>query len=122
MYADHIESLRMHSQGAHRYGDYIVKYSLVPSSSTQIEAFNQKVDPNSESSTILRDWLKTFYAANTASYLFQVQLLENLQDQSVENLGTEWDSQKYPLQTVAKLEVPPQDSFIHARKTFGRII
>lgn len=36
----------------------------------------------------------------------------------MEYAGTEWDSKKYPWQTVATLEIPKQDSFIAAKKTF----
>jgi hypothetical protein len=44
--------------------------------------------------------------------------LENLEDQPVEYAGKEWDAQRYPWQTVAKVIIPKQDSMIPARKTF----
>lgn len=108
----------MYSQAAHRYGDYVVKYSLVPSTEMQVKAFDETVKPDSHPDNILREWLKEFYSQHEAEYLFQVQLLENLKDQPVEYVGTEWDAEKYPWQTVAKLVVPKQDSLIPARKTF----
>jgi len=44
--------------------------------------------------------------------------LENLEDQPVEYAGKAWDEKKYPWQTVSKVVVPKQDSFIVVRKAF----
>ena len=113
-----IQSTRQYSQSAYRFGDYVVKYSLVPSSETQKRLEEETVKPDSHPDHILRDWLKDFYAKHDAEYLFQVQLLEHLEEQPVEYSGKEWDSEKYPWQTVAKVVIPKQDSLIPARKTF----
>jgi hypothetical protein len=67
---------------------------------------------------VLSEKLREFYSQNEAEYLFHVQLLENLEDQPVEYAGKEWDSEKSLWQTVAKLVVPKQDSFLPARKSF----
>lgn len=45
------------------------------------------------------------------TYSFCVQMLKNLEEQPVEDLGIEWDSAKYPWQQVATLEFEPQDSW-----------
>jgi len=47
-----------------------------------------------------------------------VQLCENLEDQPVEYAGKVWDPEKYAWQTVAKIIIPKQESFMPARKTF----
>ncbi|EGY18559.1 hypothetical protein HYQ46_006991 [Verticillium longisporum] len=54
--------------------------------------------------------------------IFQVQLLENLEDQPVEYAGKEWDSEKYPWQTVAKLVIPKQESLTRKRTNPGLTI
>ncbi|KUJ12109.1 heme-dependent catalase [Mollisia scopiformis] len=114
----HLESFRMYSQSAFRFGDYVVKYSLVPSGETQKKAHEETVDPDSHPNNILSQWLQEFYSKHDAEYLFQVQFLENLDEQPVEYAGTPWDDAKYPWQTVAKVIVPKQESFLPSRKTF----
>ena len=113
----HLESINQYSQTAYRFGDYVMKYRLVPDSETQKKMYEELVQP-AHGSDILHRWLKEFYAENTARYAFQVQLLENIEDQPVEYAGKVWDPEKYPFQTVAHVEFPPQDSFDYDRKTF----
>ncbi|TGO67022.1 hypothetical protein BOTNAR_0049g00090 [Botryotinia narcissicola] len=88
----HLESTRQYSQTAYRFGDYVVKYCLVPSSETQKKLYEETVKPDAHPDNIL--------------------------NQPVEYAGKVWDSEKYPWQTVATLKIPKQDSFIAARKTF----
>ena len=118
MSTDFQQSIRQYSQTAYRYGDYIVKYCLVPSSETQNKQYEETVKPESHPDDILSEWLKEFHGTHDAEYLFQVQLCENLEDQPVEYAGKIWDAEKYPWRTVAKVVIPKQDSFIPARKTF----
>lgn len=108
----------MYSQTAYRYGDYVCKFSLVPSSETQKKLYEEEIKPDAPTNHILSDLLHQFYEENDAEYLFQVQLLENLDEQSVEYGGTPWDEEKYPWQTVANVVVPKQDSSIPVRKAF----
>jgi hypothetical protein len=78
----------------------------------------ETVKPDSHPDNILSTWLQEFYSQHEAKYLFQVQFLENLDDQPVEYSGKIWDEEKYPWQTVAKVVIPKQDSFLPTRKTF----
>ncbi|KAM0327442.1 hypothetical protein ACHAQA_005730 [Verticillium albo-atrum] len=112
----HLESTRFYSQTAYRFGDYVVKYNLVPSSEVQKKRAKESVDGHPDG--VLHEWLREFYKENDADYLFQVQLLENLDDQPVEYAGKEWDAEKYPWQTVAKLVIPKQESFDEKRNQF----
>ncbi|KAL9084215.1 MAG: hypothetical protein Q9159_005338 [Coniocarpon cinnabarinum] len=113
----HLESINQYSQTAYRFGDYVMKYRLIPDSETQKKMYEELVQP-AHGSDILHRWLQEFYTKNTARYLFQVQLLENQEDQPVEYAGKVWDPEKYPFQTVARVEFPPQDSFDYERKAF----
>lgn len=112
----HLESTRQYSQTAYRFGDYVIKFCLVPSSETQRKLYDETVKPE-HGSDILHRWLQNFHGEHDAEYLFQVQLCENLEDQPVEYAGKIWDPEKYPWQTVARLVIPKQDSFIFERKT-----
>ena len=114
----HLESTRLYSQTAYRFGDYVAKYCLVPSSESQRKLSKETVKPDEHESNILSQWLSNFYATHDAEYLWQFQLLENVEDQPIEYAGTIWDSDKYPWQTVAKLVIPKQDSFNYELKSF----
>ncbi|KAL6718167.1 hypothetical protein ACLMJK_004255 [Lecanora helva] len=114
----HLESTRQYSQTAYRFGEYVAKYCLVPSSDTQQKLYEETVKPDQHESDILSKWLKNFHEAHDAEYLLQFQLLEDLEDQPVEYAGKVWDPVKYPWQTVAKLVIPKQDSFNYELKSF----
>lgn len=114
----HLESTRYYSQSAYRFGDYVAKYCLVPSSETQKKLYDETVKPNQHESDILSKWLSNFHSSHDAEYLFQFQLCENLEDQPVEYAGKIWDAEKYPWQTVAKIKIPKQDSFNYELKSF----
>lgn len=113
-----IESIRMYSQTAYRFGDYVFKYSLVPNTQTQLGLNDLNIKEDQHESDVLHRWLQNFNRKYGAEYLFQVQLLENLDEQPVEYSGTEWDSDKYPWQTVATLKIPRQEPFDMERKVF----
>ena len=114
----HLEATRQYSQTAYRFGEYVAKYCLVPSSTTQKQLYEETVKPSSHTSDILSRWLQNFHFAHDASYLLQFQLCENLDDQPVEYAGKVWDPEKYPWQTVAELRIPRQNSFDFELKTF----
>ncbi|KAL2073184.1 hypothetical protein VTL71DRAFT_10508 [Oculimacula yallundae] len=101
----------------YRFGDYVIKYSLVSSGETQ-KSREDTVKPESHPDHILSDWLKEFHGNYEAEYLFQVQFCENIEEQPIEYAGTPWDEEKFPWQTVGKVVIPKQDSFIPVRKAF----
>ena len=113
----HLESTRQYSQTAYRFGDYVAKYCLVPSTETQKKLYEETVKPEDQPD-ILSQWLKNFHEAHDAEYQLQFQLCENLEDQPVEYAGKVWDPEKYPWQTVATLVIPKQDSFNYELKSF----
>ena len=78
----HLESTRQYSQTAYRFGDYVIKYTLIPSSETQKKLYEETVRPD-HGDDILHRWLQNFHRDHEAEYLFQVQALENLEDQPV---------------------------------------
>lgn len=114
----HPASFRQYSQSAYRFGDYVMKYSLVPNTLTQEALSKDEIKPEKHESDILHRWLQNFHKNHEAEYLFQVQLLEDLTSQPVEYAGAIWDEEKHPWQTVAVLKIPKQESFDLERKTF----
>lgn len=89
----HLESTRQYSQTAYRFGDYVIKYCLVPNTETQKKLSEETVKP-ADGPDILHRWLQNFHKEHDAEYLFQVQLLENLDDQPVEYAGKVWDPER----------------------------
>lgn len=117
VYNTHLEATRQYSQTAFRFGEYIMKYCLVPNTETQKKLYNEPTK-DEHGNDIFHRWLQSFHANNEAEYLFQVQLCEHLDDQPVEYAGKVWDAEKYPWQTVAKVKFPKQESFDFKRKAF----
>lgn len=74
----HLSSTRQYSQTAYRFGDYVIKYCLVPSSETQKKMFDEVIIPDKHDRDVLHKWLGEFHRTHDAEYQFQVQLLENL--------------------------------------------
>ena len=64
-------------------------------------------------------WLREYFENNDAQFIFRVQLLENPDEQSVEDCSQEWNEDKYPFQTVARVVLPKgQDPFDAKRRVF----
>ncbi|KAI1259279.1 catalase-like domain-containing protein [Xylariaceae sp. FL1019] len=141
----HLASLTWYSQSAYRFGDFVIKYSLVPAPETlqtlrkawkeirgEQEQHNGQatspkaeeanggfsVDPARDSRDVLHRWLQKYHAEHEAQFIFRVQLLEDLHEQPVEYTGKVWDEAKFPWQEVARLIVPRQESFSAARRAF----
>lgn len=114
----HLAAQRQYSQSAIRFGDYVAKYRLLPTSDAQIALATKAVGPQDHGATVLKDWLHDFFQHNDATYDFQVQLLENPQEQPIEDVRIEWDPKKYPYVTVAQVTIPKQESFPPKRVAF----
>lgn len=119
-----LQGLNWYGQTAYRYGDWVCKYRLVPESEVQKRSAeeelgssnNDKQKPGYEG--MLSDSLVTFHRNNDAEWIFQVQLLEQPSEQSVEYGGEPWDDGKFPWQTVARLRAPKQESWNYGLKNF----
>lgn len=109
--------MNQYSQGAHRFGDYVAKFAVFPKSEKQKD-LAQVLIKETDPIDVLAVNLQEFHKSNTASFSFCAQLLENLNDQSVEDLGLIWDEDKYPFVEIATIEIPQQDSFDDAFRTY----
>lgn len=114
----HLVAQHQYSQAAMRYGDNVAKFRLLPTSEAQKLVSDKTVGPNDKGTTVLKDWLQEYYRDTAATYDFQIQFLENLEEQSIEDVRIPWDDKKYPFVTVAKLTFPPQESFAPKRVCF----
>lgn len=109
----------VYSQSAYRYGDYIAKYALFPSSKLQDDlAKSAQVTASSDREQHSR-WLRDYFQHHDAAFDFRIQLCRNLSEQNVEDCSKAWNETKYPFETVAKVVLPAgQDVFDARRRVF----
>lgn len=117
----HVFAQRQYSQSAFRYGEYIAKFALVPApDSKNILCTDHLVKEADSPTTALRNGLTEYLEKNPADFLLQVQLCQDLQQQPVEDSRIDWNQEKFPFETVAKVHIPSQDPFLPKRVAFWR--
>jgi len=106
-----------YSQAAYRHGDYVAKYGVFPQSEEQKkigEDYVKEDDPIN----IISQHTRKFHMGNKVTYSFCAQMLQNLEEQPVEDIGIEWDEKKYPFEQIATIEFEPQDSWLPEFRTW----
>lgn len=98
------------SQSAYRHGDNVAKYGVFPLGKEQLEIQKDHVKED-DPINILSQHTRDFHMRHKVSYKFCAQMLQNLDEQPVDDIGIEWDEKKYPMEHVATLEFDPQDSW-----------
>lgn len=115
----HFLSYTMYSQSAYRYGDYIVKYALFPTTKMQQDSAEKASISDSSDAEQHSIWLREYFQDNDAEFDFRVQLCKDLGEQSVEDTSMEWSEEKYPYETVGHVKLPKgQDVFESKRRAF----
>ncbi|KAK1062448.1 hypothetical protein LTR74_010287 [Friedmanniomyces endolithicus] len=104
-------AMPQYSQSAYRHGDYVAKYGVFPIGAEQKKIENEDVK-ESDPMNILSQHTRAFHMKNKVTYSFCAQLLQDLKEQPVDDLGVEWDAKKYPFEQVATIEFEPQDSWL----------
>jgi hypothetical protein len=100
-----------YSQSAYRHGDYVAKYGVFPKGEAQKKLEGARIKEDDPINIISQE-VRNFHMKNTVTYSFCAQLLQNIDEQPVEDIGVEWDPKKYPFEEVATMEFEPQDSWI----------
>jgi hypothetical protein len=102
-----------YSQSAYRHGAYVAKYGVFPTGEKQL-ADAEKSIKDTDPINIISTQLQDFHKNNKVTYSFCAQMLQNLSEQPVDDIGVEWDPIKYPFEEVATMEFEPQDAGIPA--------
>ena len=100
-----------YSQSAYRHGDYVAKYGVFPLGEEQKKlekTFLKEDDPIN----VMSQETRNFHMHNKVTYSFCAQMLQNLDEQPVDDIGIEWDPTKYPFEQIATIEFEPQDSWL----------
>lgn len=100
-----------YSQSAYRHGDYVAKYGVFPLGQAQKDIENLHIK-DSDSINCISQHTRNFHMQHKVTYSFCAQMLQNLEEQPVEDIGIEWDEKKYPFEQIATLEFDPQDSWL----------
>ena len=109
----HFLSYTMYSQSAYRWGPFVCKYAIFPTTKVPDKSIEDTSNPEQHS-----QWLLEWFRSNEMTYDLRVQLCEDLKQQPVEDASQKWGENKYPFRTVGKIVFPPQDSFDAARRAF----
>lgn len=77
----HFLSYTMYSQSAFRYGDYVAKYALFPTSKLQTDLARDCQITEDADSEQHSAWLREYFQNHDAEFDFRVQLLRNVDEQ-----------------------------------------
>ncbi|KAG9205646.1 hypothetical protein G6514_007252 [Epicoccum nigrum] len=113
----HMYAMPEYSQSAYRHGDYVAKYGVFPLSKEQLDRVDNNIKDDDPINIISQE-NRRFHMAHKVTYAFCAQLLQDLTEQPVEDIGIEWDPKKYPFEQIATLEFEPQDSWLPEFRTW----
>ncbi|TKA67936.1 hypothetical protein B0A55_06565 [Friedmanniomyces simplex] len=99
------------SKSAYRHGEYVAKYGVFPLGEEQKKIEKEDVQ-ESAPINILSQHTRNFHMKHKVTYSFCAQMLQDLDEQPVDDIGVEWDPKKYPFEQIATIEFEPQDSWL----------
>lgn len=107
----HMVAMKEWSQSAYRHGEYVAKYGVFPKGEEQKKIENEHIKDD-DPINILSQHTRNFHLNHKVTYSFCAQMLQNLEEQPVDDIGVEWDEKKYPFEEIGHLEFDPQDSWL----------
>ncbi len=115
---NHILGETFFSMAAVRYGDYVAKLCAAPLSSNVRALTGQLID-NDGGDSALRDLVVAFFNGQGAEYELRAQLCTGTDKMPIEDASIDWPQELSPYQPVAKLTIPAQQAYSHARRVFA---
>ncbi|SHM77998.1 hypothetical protein SAMN05192549_102482 [Duganella sacchari] len=106
-----------HTQAAIRFGDYIAKLALHPSSASVRQLTGQPVDDIAYAG--MRDAVAAHFAQHGAEYTLSAQLCTDLASMPVEDAAVTWPEHASPHRPLATLRFAPQSTAHPARQVYG---
>jgi catalase len=108
-----------------RYGSYVAKIGIAPSSENLKKLTGESIDLDADYNA-LELLIKKFFRHETAVWDLKTQLAlapdpnmkEDEQDFPIEKADKRWAEDKSPWQTVARITIEPQNSYSDARQLF----
>ena len=115
---NHILGETFFSMAAVRFGDYVAKLCAAPLSDNVRALTGQLIDSDSGDSA-LRDLVVDFFKDQGAEYELRAQLCTGVDKMPIEDASVDWPQELSPYQPVARLTIPPQHAYSHARRVFA---
>jgi len=113
----HMVAMPQWSQSAYRHGDNVAKYGVFPLGEAQKKIENDAIKEDDPINCISQ-FNRVFHMTHKVTYKFCAQMLQNLDEQPVDDIGIEWKEDKYPMEQIATLEFEPQDSWLPEFRTW----
>jgi hypothetical protein len=110
----HILGESFYSQLPVRYGDYIAKLSVAPSSPELMALTDAPLNVNGKPNG-LREAVVDFFHSHSGQWDLRVQLCADLDDMPIENAAKAWPEDQSPYVTVGRITVRPQTAWSEAR-------
>ncbi|MDR3494425.1 MAG: hypothetical protein P4L82_07465 [Ancalomicrobiaceae bacterium] len=105
---------RYFSQTPFRFGDYVAKFSLVPSSANLLAMHDVKLDLSGGPDGI-RTAMNDAFAEAGGSWELKAQLLMDVETMPVEDSSVPWPENQSPYITIARIDVLPQPAWNDGR-------
>jgi hypothetical protein len=106
----HILGDTFYSQAPILYGDYIAKVAVAPVSHRLTALTGQHLDMSGKSNA-LRQAVEEFFDLSDGEWEIRVQLCTDLETMPIEDASVIWPEDANPYVAVARLTVPPQNSW-----------
>jgi hypothetical protein len=88
------------SQSAYRHGENVAKYGVFPLGEAQKKIENDAIKEDDPINCISQ-FNRVFHMTHKVTYKFCAQMLQNLDEQPVDDIGIEWKEDKYPMEQVS---------------------
>jgi hypothetical protein len=106
----HILGEQWYSAVPYLYGQYIAKFALAPVS-PELRTLSGTLLHAGDKPDAIREAVKAFFAAHSATWELRVQLCTDIAQMPVEDASVEWPESLSPYVTVAHVTMPPQDAW-----------
>ena len=100
-----------------RFGKYVAKLSVAPSSKSVTELTGQAISARGPDA--LTDAVVAFFASNSAEYVVSAQLCTNIDDMPLEDATVEWSTDASPYVPIATISYPRQAGQSPELQNFG---
>lgn len=101
-----------------RYGDYVAKIAVVPSSDSVKELKDKEIDA-AAGDNAHTDAVIDFFKTKTAEYELRVQLCTDTEAMPIEDATVAWSETASPHRRVGTITFPPQRPYSDVRRDFG---
>jgi hypothetical protein len=102
------------SQAPIRYGDYVAKVGVFPSSEMLSKLADITIDPDADEDGF-RHAVVSYFRGTPVTFDLKVQLWADADKQPIEDASVDWPTEISPYRTVATIALPAQDAYGDAR-------